>query len=172
VVTAAFDEVLAPAGWSGFLVPRAEGRLLTACSFASNKWPHWSDEGHSVVRLSAGRDGDRAAWDLDDGELADRMVDELGQALRRPLAPRAVRVSRWPDAFPQYEIGHGRRIADAEAALRSALPTVTLAGASYHGSGLPACIASGRRAARAARDAAARAGAGSEPAPLAGPDGR
>ena len=41
-------------GSTGSLCPRASGRLMTACSFASNKWPHWADPGHAVVRVSAG----------------------------------------------------------------------------------------------------------------------
>jgi oxygen-dependent protoporphyrinogen oxidase len=149
VVTMAFDGMVAPAGYSGFLVPRGEARLMTACSFASNKWPHWADTGQSVLRVSAGRDGDRVALELDDDRLAGRLVDELSEALRTEISPVAVRVSRWPDAFPQYPVGHGRRVAAIERAVAAALPTVALAGASYHGSGLPACIASGRRAARA-----------------------
>jgi oxygen-dependent protoporphyrinogen oxidase len=151
VVTMAFAGTVAPAGFSGFLVPRGEGRLMTACSFASNKWPQWADSGREVLRVSAGRDGDRAALELDNDRLASRLVDELSQALRTDVSPVAVRVSRWPDAFPQYPVGHGRRVAAIERAVSAALPTVALAGASYHGSGVPACIASGRRAARAVR---------------------
>jgi oxygen-dependent protoporphyrinogen oxidase len=148
VATMAFDSSIGPTGSSGFLVPRREGRLVTACSFASNKWPQWADEGRSVVRLSAGRAGDERALDLADDELADRLVDELGQALGRRVAPTAVRISRWPSAFPQYEVGHARRVRQLEDTLGRALPTVALAGASYHGAGVPACIASGRGAAR------------------------
>jgi oxygen-dependent protoporphyrinogen oxidase len=149
VVTMAFDGMVAPAGFSGFLVPRGEGRLMTACSFASNKWPHWADRGRTVMRVSAGRDGDRAALELDDDRLASRLVDELSQALSTEVSPAAVRVSRWPAAFPQYPVGHASRVAAIERTVSAALPTVALAGASYHGSGLPACIASGRKAARA-----------------------
>jgi oxygen-dependent protoporphyrinogen oxidase len=166
VVTMSFDETLAPEDCSGFLVPRSEGRLLTACSFGSSKWPHWAVEGRSVVRLSAGRDGDAAALALAEPELVGRLVDELGEALRRRVAPREVRVSRWPDAFPQYSLGHGSRVAGIEAAVQARLPTVALAGASYHGSGIPACIASGRRAARAVVERArARAGTASSSQP-------
>jgi protoporphyrinogen oxidase len=39
-------------------------------------------------------------------------------------------------------------MADVERQLSSRLPTVSLAGATYRGSGIPACIASGRTAAR------------------------
>jgi oxygen-dependent protoporphyrinogen oxidase len=149
LVTMLLDGRLDPGTCSGFLVSRRQGRLMTACSFGSNKWPHWAQPGQSVVRVSAGREGDRAAMDMDDDTLASRLVDELGQALRRTVAPRAIRVSRWPDAFPQYLIGHSHRIRRIEGNVGTALPTVALAGAAYHGSGLPACIGSGRRAARA-----------------------
>jgi oxygen-dependent protoporphyrinogen oxidase len=156
VVTIAVDGSVVPASYSGFLVPRAEGRLMTACSFASNKWPHWAGTGRSVLRLSAGRDGDQTALELDDDRLARRLVEELSQALGIDVSPVAVRVSRWPDAFPQYPVGHGRRVAAIEKAVAAALPTVALTGASYHGSGLPACIASGRRAARAVMTGSAK----------------
>ncbi len=157
VVTMGFPGAVGPAGSSGFLVPRSQGRLMTACSFASNKWPHWASEGRAVVRVSAGRAGDARAMDLDDDDLAARLVAELGQALRQSLSPDAIRISRWPEAFPQYQVGHARRVEQLEATVRHALPRVALAGASYHGAGLPACIASGRRAARAVLEAAGAA---------------
>ena len=58
----------------------------------------------------------------------------------------AVRTSRWPGAFPQYRPHHGATIAAAE---RSLPGGIALAGASYHGIGIPACIRSGQLAAAA-----------------------
>jgi protoporphyrinogen/coproporphyrinogen III oxidase len=121
---------------------------MTACTFASNKWPHWARPGTSLVRVSAGRATDTSALDLDDAALTDRLLDELGQALGRSASPSAVRVSRWPDSFPQFEVGHLERIAEAQAEIERRMPTAVLAGASCGGSGIPACIASGREAAR------------------------
>ncbi|MCU4186930.1 protoporphyrinogen oxidase [Acidiferrimicrobium sp. IK] len=152
LVTMSFaaSSVPAPEGVNGFLVPRSAGRLMTACSFASNKWPHWSEPGTSVVRLSAGRFRDHRALDLDDETLVDRLAGELGAALGRSLPePTSTRVARWPAAFPQYTVGHLERVASIETSLRAASPAVALAGSSYRGSGIPACIGSGRRAARA-----------------------
>jgi protoporphyrinogen/coproporphyrinogen III oxidase len=148
LVTVSLPGTRLPPGVNGFLVPAGSGRLMTACSFASNKWPHWADPGDAVVRLSAGRFGDDRSRELDDDALSDRLLAELEEALGESLSPATVRVSRWPDAFPQYFPGHGARIAAVEAALADRLPAVALAGASYRGSGLPACIASGRRAAQ------------------------
>ena len=55
-------------------------------------------------------------------------------------------MTRWPEAFPQYAVGHLGRVAGIEAAA-ARLPALALAGAAYRGVGIPACIASGRRAA-------------------------
>jgi oxygen-dependent protoporphyrinogen oxidase len=136
-----------PGEVSGFLVPAPEGRLMTACSFGSRKWPHWAGPGTEVVRVSAGRAGDDRALHMDDGELAARLHDELVATLGVRASPTAWRVSRWPGSFPQYQVGHGDRVGAIEAALAASLPGVALAGASYRGSGIPACIGSGRRAA-------------------------
>ena len=58
-------------------------------------------------------------------------------------------MSRWPDAFAQYEPGHLDRVDRIEAALRGDMPGVVVAGAAYRGVGIPACVASARRAAAA-----------------------
>jgi oxygen-dependent protoporphyrinogen oxidase len=136
-------------GMSGILVPRGEGRLMTACSFGSRKWPHWSSPDHEVLRVSTGRYQDERAFQLTDEDLVERLAGEVASALRTTAAPTEWRVSRWPAAFPQYLVGHLSRLERLEAALTRDVPEVALAGASYRGSGIPACIASGRRAAAA-----------------------
>lgn len=135
---------------TGFLVPPAEGRLLTACSFASSKWPHWAGPGDVVLRASAGRWGDERALGLGDDELVARLHDELATALGAAAGPRLTRVTRWERAFPQYRPGHLDRVARAEAAVARRLPGITLAGAAYRGVGIAACVAQGRAAARRA----------------------
>jgi protoporphyrinogen/coproporphyrinogen III oxidase len=142
------DRLAIPAGASGFLVPKEEGRLLTACSFGSNKWPHWSDPGTAILRASAGRAHDDRPFRLDDASLVERVQGEIAEALGAMASPTAWRVHRWPGSFPQYTVDHLKRVATIEAALQGTLPRLMLAGASYRGSGIPACIASGRRAAR------------------------
>lgn len=133
----------APSG-SGFLVPRVDGRLMTACSFASNKWPHWSPgPGTMVLRVSAGRAGDHRAMAMSDDDLVAALHAELGEVLGLTAPPIEARVTRWVDGFPQYEPGHSARVARIEAALP---PHVRMAGAALYGVGIPACIASGRAA--------------------------
>jgi oxygen-dependent protoporphyrinogen oxidase len=134
---------------NGILVQPGTDSVMTACSFGTNKWPQWrSSADVAVVRVSAGRHGDRRAMDLDDERLTDRLVSDLGRAVGRPVEPDGVRVSRWPGAFPFYRVGHLALVGEVEAQLATASPLVALAGSSYRGAGIPACITSGREAAR------------------------
>ncbi len=139
--------VSVPPDVSGFLVPRVEGRLITACTFLSAKWPHRARPGQTVLRVSAGRWGDDRALHLADEELVRRLRAELEDALGITASPEAVVVSRWPRAFPQYEVGHLERLARIRAVV-ARQPGLAVAGASYGGVGIPACIGQGRRAAR------------------------
>jgi protoporphyrinogen/coproporphyrinogen III oxidase len=133
------------AGHSGYLVPKDRQRLVTAVSFGSAKWAHWRADGQHVLRVSLGRDG-REVLHLDDDELVDAAVSEIGGHLGADLQPTAVRVSRWAGAFPQYRPHHSQWLTTVQSALP---PGIALAGASYHGVGIPACVRSGQDAADA-----------------------
>ena len=135
---------------SGFLVPRTEGRLLTACSFASTKWAHLGGEGDVVLRASAGRFGDERALEMDEDTLVSALHEELAELLGIGEEPTASRVSRWTNAFPQYRPAHLDRMNHAMASLADSAPGVALAGAAVRGVGIPTCIASGQTAAAAA----------------------
>lgn len=150
-----------PPEGSGFLVPHGDDHLITACSFASSKWPHWAEPGEVVLRVSSGRFGDDRALELSDVELVQRLHNELVEVLELNQAPVRARVTRWVDAFPQYQVGHLERVARIEAALRRDLPSVAVVGAAYRGLGITTCIAQGRAAAHRALAAAA---SGAEPA--------
>ena len=152
IVTLAYEPSAVPgaADGSGFLVPAGSGLAITACSWASTKWAHLGgpDAGSAVLRVSLGRHGDDALVAEPDETLVAAARAGLAATMGISAAPSATRVSRWPDAFPQYAVGHLQRTAAAEDALGPA--GVLCAGSSYHGIGIPACIASGRRAARRA----------------------
>lgn len=131
---------------TGFLVPRREARLMVGCTFLSQKWPHLDGDGSTLIRCAVGRDGSSSWQGLDDGQLARAVRSELQEATGIGADPEAVAVRRHCDGIPQYRVGHKERVEAIEASL-VALPGLALAGAAYQGVGLPACIASGRRAA-------------------------
>jgi oxygen-dependent protoporphyrinogen oxidase len=135
------------AGMSGYLVPKPMQRLVTAASFGSQKWNHWAIPETVILRISLGRDG-LAVLHLSDDQLLAAALEECGQHLGFDLQPTHTRISRWEAAFPQYRPHHAARIA----AMEHALPAgIVLAGASFHGIGVPACIRSGEQAAKATR---------------------
>ena len=134
---------------SGFLVPRVERRTITACSWASSKWPHLGGDGTVWLRASVGRDGDDAALALDDDALTAAVLADLRHTMALRGVPTEVRVSRWVDSFPQYRVGHLERVVAIEADLASSAPTLAVAGAALRGLGVPACIRQGTAAAQA-----------------------
>jgi oxygen-dependent protoporphyrinogen oxidase len=149
---------------TGLLVPRhsplprqlatEEDRtfLVTACTYLSAKWPHLGRRDDVLVRASVGRVDDERAGQLDDEQLVARVTSELGVLLGLAGTPGASMVSRWPDALPQYRVHHLLRVTAIEAAA-GRLPALAVAGATYRGVGIPACIGSGRAAARRVRTA-------------------
>jgi len=124
---------------SGFLVPRGENRLITACTFSTSKWPALADAGSVLLRASAGRDGDDRASRLDDDAIVARFHRELTDLVGATEAPVTWRVDHWDNGFPQYEPGHDERVDRIEAAL-GRLDGIFVAGAAYRGVGIAACV--------------------------------
>jgi oxygen-dependent protoporphyrinogen oxidase len=136
-------------GRSGYLVPKSRQRLVTAVSFGSQKWAHWRQADRSqILRVSLGRDGLPVSH-LDDEAVIDAVVSEVSSHLGVELQPAEVSITRWTGAFPQYRPHHAQRVAAVEKAVPAG---IHLAGASYRGIGIPACIADAQRAADQAID--------------------
>jgi oxygen-dependent protoporphyrinogen oxidase len=132
---------------SGFVVPRPEGLTMTGCTWADRKWGHLRQPGQVLMRVSAGRvDNDDAA--LPDDELIGRLRADLATTMGITAEPSELRIHRWPRSFPQFAPGHLPRMARALDDLSAAHPGLTLAGAALAGVGVPACIGTGRAAAR------------------------
>ncbi|MFZ4519139.1 MAG: protoporphyrinogen oxidase [Microthrixaceae bacterium] len=140
------DGAQLPEGFSGALVPRDAGMLLTAASFGSAKWAAWDDGRHVVLRAAAGHRHDRRHTDLDDDELTAALLGELRTVLDLTGEPVAARVTRWDPGFAQYTVGHPDRVERIGRLLAHDAPTVAVAGADLGGLGLPACIRQGREA--------------------------
>lgn len=151
LVTLVYDrsDVAVELDASGFLVPRGAGRFVTAASFGSTKWAHWDDGRHVVLRVSAGHAHDERPMGMTDDEVVDAVRAELDPLLGIAGEPVTARVSRYPDGFAQYTVGHLDRVAHIEAALARDVPQLRVAGAAYRGVGIPACIRQGREATRA-----------------------
>jgi oxygen-dependent protoporphyrinogen oxidase len=135
----------------GYVVPRAEGTPVLACTWSSSKFEHRAPEGRALVRLFFGRAGQEEVAALPESKLVRLAREELRRTLGIDAEPILHRLFRWPAAMPQYNLGHPDRIR----AIRSRLerhPGLFVCGAAYSGVGIPDCIASGRAAAEAAFD--------------------
>ncbi|MEU0370491.1 protoporphyrinogen oxidase [Streptomyces sp. NPDC006283] len=150
LVTMAFrrsDVAGMPAG-SGFLVPPVDGRTIKASTFSSHKWG-WVARGAGdlfVLRTSVGRYGEEEALEREDAELVDVSLTDLAAAVGLTARPVAADVTRWTGGLPQYPVGHLTRVARIRDEIAE-LPGLRVCGAVYDGVGIPACIASGQRAA-------------------------
>ncbi|WP_328320409.1 protoporphyrinogen oxidase [Streptomyces sp. NBC_00388] len=149
LVTLAFrrTELDLPDG-TGFLVPPVDGHAIKAATFSSRKWA-WSDADPDLVvlRTSLGRYGDEEHLHLEDTDLVELSLRDLGEAVGLTAKPVASDVTRWIGGLPQYPVGHLARVARVREAV-AALPALRICGAAYDGVGIPACVASAQQAAK------------------------
>ena len=143
-----------PQRGSGVLVPRAEQKTISACTWYSTKWPASSPPDGFILRAVVGRSGRHPALDLDDSDLVAAIHEDLARMLGLTEGPRSHLVTRWDDALPQYVVGHLDRVTGAELALAQQGP-LFLAGAGYRGSGIPDSIRGANEAAIAVANALA-----------------
>jgi len=134
-----------PVGF-GFLVPRKERRILTACTWVGTKFSHRVAEGKVVARCFAGGPDKAALLAQSDESLLDAVTAELQEIAGFRAQPRFRRIFRWPHAMALYPVGHGARIVEIESRVAS-IPGLYLAGNAYQGIGIPDCIRMGKAAA-------------------------
>lgn len=141
-VVMAFDkrEINTEYDGSGFLVPRKEGRNITACTWTSTKWLHTSPEDKVLLRCYVGRSGDEQNVDLPDEALAGLVRKDLKEIMGIGAAPLFTEITRLRSSMPQYPVGHPGRIAGLRSELAQKLPGVYAFGAGYDGIGMPDCI--------------------------------
>jgi oxygen-dependent protoporphyrinogen oxidase len=147
IVTLAYAQadVRHPLDGYGYVVPRSEGSDVLACTWTSRKWDGRAPEDAVLLRVYAGRFGARDVTAAPDSELVSMARTEV-RLLGIDADPVLTRINRWGHGMPQYVLGHPERLARIEAAL-SEHPGLAVAGAAYHGVGIPDCIHSGEAAA-------------------------
>ena len=127
-----------PTGF-GVLVPAREHRRVLGVIFVSSAYPFRAPGGGTLLTTLVG--GARGAeWAaLPDAELVALVRDELRTMIGIDRPPDLVRIVRWTDAIPQYEVGHNGRL-DAIASALRAHPRLVLAGNSLRGPGIADCV--------------------------------
>lgn len=125
----------------GYVVPQTERSNVLACTWTSSKWEGRAPDDCVLLRVLCGR-----FERISDQNLLRLARDEVAMLGIR-ADPILARIHRWPRGMPQYVLGHPERLERIEEAV-GRHPGLALAGAAYHGVGIPDCIHSGKEAAR------------------------
>ncbi len=121
----------------GVIIPPSERRSINAITISSDKFDGRALKGQVLLRVFFGGSRSPQMMSLGDTDLLVRVRAELSSILGIDAPPILSRIFRWPNANPQYDLGHLNRIAAIEAALP---PGLHVAGSAYRGVGLPDCI--------------------------------
>lgn len=135
-----------PLRGSGVLIPKTNGKLITAITFASHKWSRLAIPGVEVLRVSTGRYSDKRSENASDNNLWVQIKQEITEILGATSDPLDLKTHRWNEALPQYRPFHNDLVQSIRAELR-AHSGIEICGAAFDGIGIPACIESGKKAA-------------------------
>jgi len=123
----------------GFLVPRSAGLRVLGSVWNSSLFPGRAPEGHALLTSFVGGANDPAATKLKPEELAALVHREISTVLSLKSDPVFSNVMIWPRALPQYNLGHGDRLA-AISKLCSRLPALSLTGNYLSGPAIGSCV--------------------------------
>jgi oxygen-dependent protoporphyrinogen oxidase len=130
----------------GFLVPRGEGPRILGALWETSIYPDRAPSGKALLRVMIGGATDPEAAHLPDSALLAIVAADLTRTMNLRLAPEFVRVIRHSRGIPQYRIGHAGRLERIESAL-GRYGGLYLAGNSYRGVSINACIDDAKRVA-------------------------
>lgn len=147
-LTCARKDIAHPLDGFGFVVPASEGRATLACSFSSVKYAGRAPQGRVLLRAFVGGALSPQRFELDDRAMIAAVLADLRELVGLRGEPHETLVSRYPQAMPQYHVGHLDRMARIDGLL-ARLPRLEVTGSGYRGTGIPDCI-------RGANEAAAR----------------
>jgi oxygen-dependent protoporphyrinogen oxidase len=130
----------------GLVIPHAENRKILAVSYASRKMAGRAPEGRVLLRTFVGGAMQPELLERNDEDLQRMVRDELADMLGVGGDPDFSILVRYPNAMPQYHVGHLELVEQIESRTETH-PGLALAGNAYRGVGIPDCIHSGEQAA-------------------------
>ncbi|KOP72160.1 protoporphyrinogen oxidase [Lysinibacillus sp. FJAT-14745] len=136
-----------PADGTGYIVSHNSGVICNAATWTSRKWKHTSAEGKLLVRLfykSINPEYERLRM-MTDEELAAVALDDVRKSLGIEEKPTVVDVTKWIDQMPKYDLAHREALQGLVKELEKNYPNLSIAGCSYFGVGIGACIQNGKK---------------------------
>ena len=136
------DQIRHPLDGFGFLAPHGEDRMLLGCIFASTLFEGRAPKDHAALTVMAGGRRRPEEVDLNDEELLDRVLYDLGLLLGIDSEPVFVDIRRWQPGIAQASARVGG-VKEAIEAIERAHPGLSVLGDWLHGVGVPACVRAG-----------------------------
>ena len=144
-------DVRHPLDGFGLMIPRGEPFHLAACTWSSSKLSYRAPQEMVLLRCFINGEAADRLIELPDPDLIELARADLQRLIGAAAAPVIARVFRWPQANPQYDVGHLDRVRALRRLTEAGdLGGLLLAGSPYDGAGVPDCIRQGSEAARAA----------------------
>ena len=129
-----------PLNGFGFLVPRSEDIRTLGALWETSIYPHRAPDGKALIRVMIGGARDPRAVDLNDAAMLQIVRADLQRTMGLKVAPEFLRIIRHRRGIPQYNREHLARLQRIDTLLQ-AHPGLFLAGNSYRGVAMNACIA-------------------------------
>ncbi|WP_336990512.1 protoporphyrinogen oxidase [Bacillus infantis] len=138
-----------PADGTGFIVSEGSDLKCNACTWTSRKWSHTSERHQLLLRLFYKSSNPNYAYlnGLDRDGFVEEALNDVKKSLGISGQPAMVEVTRWNNLMPNYSLKHGEAVESLTDSLTEHYPNVLIAGCSYYGVGIAACIANGQKTA-------------------------
>lgn len=119
----------------GGLVPGCERRDILGILFPSAIFNDRAPEKGALLSVFLGGVNNEEVYSMPDDKIAGIVLDEIGKTLRCTKKPDLLRIFRYGNAIPQYEISTGERLRSIES-IQAEYPGLILAGNIRDGIGM------------------------------------
>lgn len=136
-----------PADGTGFIVSHNSNVTCNAATWTSRKWKHTSKDNKLLVRLfyKSINPAYEQLVAMTDEELAAVALEDVRKSLGIEEEPTVVNVTKWIDQMPKYDLAHREALQGLLQELNKNYPNLAIAGCSYFGVGIGACIQNGKK---------------------------
>ncbi|MCH8908602.1 MAG: FAD-dependent oxidoreductase, partial [Candidatus Heimdallarchaeota archaeon] len=125
----------------GIVICNHEARKIDGIQFSSSKWNFRCPKGSKLLRIFYGGPHTRFMLTKSEDEIKKIVYDELKSILGIQAAPYYSDLKQWNNAYPQYNVGHVKKV---DKLMKSLPKEIKLAGNAYFGVGIPDTIKSAK----------------------------
>lgn len=140
------SDITHPLNGFGLVVPEAERRNISACTFVHRKYAGRAPAGMALLRVFIGGATAARLWGLQDADIQTKALADLTQLLGIKGKPTLTRLQRLKASMPQYGMGHLDRVEKIDARVAN-WTNFIVTGNWGRGVGIPDSVENAERAA-------------------------